>query len=200
MAIDLTRSSSVIIEGDEYPQWINVGDVTESAANTLTTEDVTALLAPTIAPNSMGKGKHGVMVWEVFKWESQLNQPDNESGQANNNVKASVWGSFDDDAPTSVGFDDEEIQYYRRATIQNVQAAAGESATVFEDIARVDEGDGAGRGTLLVDRNYFLTVEGTGNANAKSFVVRMKARRVTIKLVEALIEILGIGDQALRLL
>lgn len=150
--------------------------VTESAANTYTAISIELPVA------ALARGK--VQALEMMGWVNDVEPPDNESAQENSVVHGITR---DLDTAERTLANDNEI-YKRSRHNESIQAAAGETQSLAEDVEWNDVTDHDGNGEVVMERTIHAYVVGTGNAAAKGTSGYLLAHLVELDAEEVVVQ------------
>lgn len=185
VAFGLQASVSMVTRVTEKPIRIGLPALSNSAANTFTTQPVTLPGVPSIAV-TRGETK-GIGV-EVMDITSNLTAIDPEAGQTNQLICQLVKGA----APTAtLAANDQRAIYTRRHAWESVTGAAGEIFILWKQVETRDMTDHDGNGELVMDNEIHMSIEGVGNATVKTWdgfmlvhLVEFDAEEVVFELLE----------------
>ncbi len=162
--------------------------VTESAANTFTTVTIALPSIPSVA---VTRGDVKTLGIEVMDITTELDIPDEESGQNNLTIFEIVKGSV----PTAMReIDNQQTIYRRKLANRETAAAAGEIFNPSDENTRQrDMTDHDGNGELVADDEIHASIQGGGNAGVKScrgfllyHLVEMSASEAVFEMIETL--------------
>lgn len=182
--LGLTLAGLMVTRITEKPIRIGLPLITESSANTFTTQPVTLPGVPSIAVTRGETKGIGVEVMDIF---SSMAPIDPEAGQTNQLLASIIKGA----APTAgLGAANQRVIWARRHTFESVTGAAGEVLLQWEQTQHQDMTDHDGNGELVMDNEIHMTIEGVGNAGAKTWDGYMLVHLVEFDPNEIVFELL----------
>lgn len=193
--------SAILSESDQHYQHVGLVRLTQNNVNDYTEVEIepgkvatnsglvihTTSLAPSLAPNAFGKGKHGAQVWDVKEWVVKMKPLPN---LISNTFAWQGWALTDDGAtrtsiatPSETGFVDGDEEQ-----TANTTGAAGEISHWGRVVNRWPQPSDIIGGTsfnnLLTAERYRIGIQSVGNTGKPQLDFGMKARRVLIPLNE----------------
>lgn len=196
---------TTLVEGNEHYDYVPIGSIVMDGANGFENQEVTSeeqadstatvsakhvSLAPTLVPNSFGKGLHGALCWDVQEWVMALSSsPDLEADQTNSMIMGISSGGV---GTVIRNPDDAEYVLQRSIQNKNLSTAAGESNHVIELVKhfpnpmQIIEGNSFHK--LLTKARYHINIAGSGNATARTGRWGMSARQVMVPLLEVFLD------------
>ncbi len=194
---------AILSESDQHYMYIGIATITQNAANDHQeiildagegptnngSGSVTTPMLPETVLNAFGKGRHGVGVWDVKKWQVIFNAiVVMEAGQVNSqhwgvhslegNQSAIPAGSNKNGGPVPA----------RGVLARSITGAAGEVTSMLELHDHQDNPaenfDGTSFNQLLTKGNYRFWIDGAGNPNVVTAELGAWMRRVIVPLTE----------------
>ncbi len=157
-------ASLLVTRLTEKPIRIPLPTLAESGANTFTTSPVSVPAVPTIA---LVRGDAKGIGLEIMKIMTEMPIPDIEDDQLNR----FTYQLFKGGVPAAQQSpDDSRSIYRRRINVDSDFTTSGNASNINEATLIEDLTDGDGNGELVLDGTLHQTVEGTGNATAKTMV------------------------------
>jgi len=178
---------------DEHSGFVNLTTLVESAPNTFTAAQIDDdEISPDIVLNAFGKGKHGMLVWEVKQWVVERNSME-LINNTNTQTRFAIIADNSRDGEVPTAFIDADDGDYILQLVDDFfvsQAAAGEIAVhdpnrVQRINTPVDWLDGNNFGTLLTANHYHLATRGVGLVSAQTYRLGFWGRRVMVGITEA---------------
>lgn len=162
--------------------------VTESAAVTFTTKTIALPSVPSVA---ITRGDVKTLGIEIMDITTEVDMPDEESGQNNSTIVEIVKGSV---PAALLEIQDQRTIYRRKLSNRETAAAAGEIFNpAREDVLQRDMTDHDGNGELVADDEIHVSILGVGNAAVKKVsgfilyhLVEFDANEAVFEMIETL--------------
>ncbi len=177
-------SSLLVTRITEKPIRIPFGVLTESAANTFTTQTISVASVPSI---SVTRGQAKGIGIEVMKVFSEVDPPDPEDDQQN----SMQWEISKGAAPTAMLSATSQRAVWRRQDRAEINFTTSGSSGFEQQLTQFDDlTDGDGNGELVFDNQMHFSGLGTGNATTKSGSGYMLVHLIEFSAEEAIFEVL----------